>query len=175
VHARTDAATARLAAAVIASLSLGSAGVAWSAADSSAFSSSFAVCGWLSPPPESTSTERVAEMAGVGFNVALPSIDDPGRREDNLRRLDLAAAHGIRWILWDARFARLLDIEPDSPQGGTLIDSIVADYRAHPAFLGYYMGDEPAPPADDPVSWERLVKIHRELRARDPSIRPGTT
>ena len=124
----------------------------------------FYIMGWLSPPAESTSAVRIAELSGAGMNLALQAIADSGRVEDNLRRLDLAAAHGMQCMIWDSRFQRF---DPDDPQDGALVDSIVADYRSHPAFFGYYMGDEP------PRSvFEGAVKFFAPIRARDPEHPP---
>src|ERR1700675_2028918 len=102
----------------------------------------FAIFGWVSPPADSTTDARVAEMAGAGMNLALPAWEDSGRTLDNLTRLDYAAAHGLRCIIWDRRFERFLTLGVETPAGGALIDSIVADYRDRPAFAGYYLGDE---------------------------------
>lgn len=123
----------------------------------------FAIFGWVSPPAESTTDARVAEMAGAGMNLALPAPPDAGRILDNLKRLEYAAAHGLRCIIWDHRFERFLTLGVESPEGGALIDSIVADYRDRPAFAGYYLGDEP--PADE---FPLLGELHAALRARDP-------
>lgn len=124
----------------------------------------FVTFGWVSPPADSTTEARVAEMAGAGLALTLPAWLDQGRLADNLARLDYAATYGMRCLIWDGRFERLNDLDPDSPAGGALLDSIVADYRDHPAFFGYYLGDEP------PVSeYPLLVKLFEGLRQRDPA------
>jgi hypothetical protein len=120
----------------------------------------FALFGWVSPPPESTTAYRYDELAGAGLNVTQPALEDQGRRGDNLRRLDLAAARGLRCLIWEQRFDACF---PGHPGSAALFDSIVADYRAHPGFLGYYMGDEPPPDIYPLLRW-----LHAELRARDP-------
>ncbi len=124
----------------------------------------FVTFGWVSPPAESTTDARVAEMAGAGLTLTLPAWLDAGHRADNLARLDYAAAHGMRCLIWDERFERFHELEPGSPAGGALLDSIVADYRGHPAFFGYYLGDEP------PVSeYPLLAELFEALRQRDPA------
>src|SRR5436189_3705316 len=66
----------------------------------------FTLFGWVSPPNESTTTERIQELAGAGLNVALPAWADSGRRDANLRRLHFAADYGVRCLAWDERFER---------------------------------------------------------------------
>jgi hypothetical protein len=124
-----------------------------------AFEREFQICGWLGPPAESTTAARADEMKEAGLDLWLPAREDSGRREDNLARLELARVRGMRCILWDRRFQ---GIDPDSPAGGVRIDSIVADYKDHPAFFGYDLGDEP-PRASFPL----LARFYAALRARD--------
>lgn len=124
----------------------------------------FVTFGWVSPPASLTTDARIAEMAEAGLTLAVPAWNDSGRREDNLARLDFAAAHGLRCIIWDARFDRFETLDPGSAAGGALLDSIVADYRDRPAFFGYYLGDEP--PRD---IWPLLESIAGPLRQRDPA------
>jgi hypothetical protein len=119
----------------------------------------FYVSGWVCPPTDSTNPARIAELADAGLNLMLPGLADQGRREDNLRRLDLAAEHGIKCIVWDNRFER---IDPFDPSTYGTLDSVVADYRSHPAFLAYYLVDEPRPPYDALGRYQELV------RERDP-------
>lgn len=123
----------------------------------------FVLFGWLSPPPESTTSARVAEMAELGLNLLLPS-QSPGGHDPaaNLRRLDLAAQHGLEVLLFDDRLGRAWRAGFLTPQGAALLDSVVTTYRDHPAFRGWYLGDEPRPP------WDTLAVLHRELQRRDP-------
>src|SRR4029077_2690145 len=123
----------------------------------------FTLFGWVSPPPDPTTPARYAEMAGVGMNVALPEWDDPHARDENFRRLDDAAAAGIRSLGADERFSSVVALGIDTPEALAVVDSIVADYRDRPGFLGYYLGDEPK--SDD---WPVLQKLFPLLRARDP-------
>lgn len=133
------------------------------ARESSAALPAFTLFGWLSPPIESTTVARMTQLAAAGLNVAHRADDDSGSVAANLERLDLAAAVGVRCLIWDRRFERFLTLDPESQRGGALLDSIVADYREHPGFLGYNLGDEPSP-----ESFALLGKLHRTLRARDP-------
>jgi len=124
----------------------------------------FALFGWVSPPPAFTTEAHVAEMADAGLTVMLPYQGDSGAVADNLARLDLAAAHGLRCIVWDRRFERVADLGDSTPAGAALLDSIVADYRDRPAFMAYYLGDEPMPDIM-PV----IAPLFAALRARDPA------
>lgn len=121
----------------------------------------FTLFGWVSPPVESTSSERLAEYAGAGLNVAIPAWGDSGRGEDNLRRMAWAAEHGVRCIAWDRR---LYGVRFDDPKDLAPLDSVAADYRDRPGFLAYYFEDEP--PAEN---FPELARFHAALRERDPA------
>ena len=123
----------------------------------------FALFGWVSPPADSTNAARIGELAGANLNLTLPPWEDQGHVADNLLRLDLDAANGIRGLVFDERFERFLTLDVNSPGGSALLDSIVSTYKDHPGFAGYYLGDEP--PAHQ---FELLGKLHRALRQRDP-------
>jgi hypothetical protein len=123
----------------------------------------FTIFGWVSPPVPYTTADRYAELAGAGMNAAVLAWDDPQERGENLRRLDLAAAVGIRCLIADHRFERVGTLGIDTPEAGVVLDSIVADYRDHPGFLGYYLGDEPKSDA-----WDVLGRVFAQLRTRDP-------
>jgi hypothetical protein len=125
----------------------------------------FTLFGWVSPPPAFADSARYAEMALAGLDLVLPALDDTGGIVDMARaQLELAAANGLRVLVWDARFERMSDpgIDRDS-----LFDVITADYGDHPALAGYYLGDEPM---SDQIPL--LADAHARLRARDPT-RPG--
>src|SRR5262245_1870018 len=123
----------------------------------------FTIFGWVSPPVGYTTAERYAELAGVGMNVATNAWDDPHQRDENLRRLDLAARVGIRCFVHDDRFHRAWLLGLDTPAAAAVIDSIVADYRDHPGFLGYSFLDEPRA-----TDFPALETLFVELRKRDP-------
>ncbi|HKQ58514.1 MAG TPA: hypothetical protein VJY35_11655, partial [Candidatus Eisenbacteria bacterium] len=123
----------------------------------------FTLFGWVAPPVWEQTAARYQELAATGMNAAVLAWEDPQLRESNLARLDLAAEVGIRCLIADHRFERVRDLGIDTPEAGVVIDSIVADYRDHPGFLGYYLGDEPK--SDQ---WPNLTKVFAELRARDP-------
>lgn len=125
----------------------------------------FTLFGWVSPPASFADSARYAEMAQAGLNLALPALDDTGGLADmGPAQLDLAARNGLRVLVWDARFERLIEPGID---GDSLLDVITGDYGSHPALAGYYLGDEPQPDLYPLLAW-----VHAGLRARDPS-HPG--
>jgi len=120
--------------------------------------SGFALFGWVSPPVEFTTPDRLGEMAALGFDVVLPTQDDQGIPADNHVRLDAAAAHGMRCLVYDDRFFHAYLKGITTPAAGAVFDSIVADYRDHPALLGYYLGDEPR------GAWVDTIALFHELK-----------
>lgn len=121
----------------------------------------FALFGWLSPPRESTTVARYQELAATGFNVTLPVLGETGTLADNLVRLDVTRPLGIGNLLLDNDLDSVWARVPASLE---IADRIVARYKDDPAFLGYYLGDEP--PAD---YFPRLGEWFDLLRARDPA------
>lgn len=121
---------------------------------------SFVLFGWCSPPPDSTTAARIDELTASGMNVLVPAWADSGRVSDNLARLAWAHARGARAIVWDQRLERVV---LQGPQTYRWADSVVASYRDDPAFLAYYLGDEP--PASQ---FDDLRQYFALLRTRDP-------
>jgi hypothetical protein len=120
----------------------------------------FTLFGWVSPPLALTMSERYAQMVRAGFNVTVLAWDDTGYVADNLARLDATRSLGLHNLLLDNR---LDSVFAGRPETLPLADTIVAAYRGDPAFLGYYLGDEPR--AD---TFDRLGEWFSILRARDP-------
>lgn len=121
----------------------------------------FALFGWVSPPRDRASAERYAELAGAGFNVTVLAWQDSGTVEDNRARLEWTRPLGVRNLLLDLDLANV-----DLADSTTFfwVDSVVARYRDDPAFLGYYLGDEPGPD-----EFERNANYFELLRRRDPA------
>ena len=124
----------------------------------------FPIFGWVSPPLSETTFERFSEMAHAGFNLVLPAIDDTGGLADSRLQLEAAAANGMKCLVWDNRFTEL-DIQV--PTVIAAMDSILADYRDHPAVAGYYLGDEPPR-----TLFNTLAAVHDLIRRLDPK-NPG--
>lgn len=117
--------------------------------------------GWVSPPTDSTTPARYAELADAGLNATVLAWGDPGTEAANLTRLACMASTGARALLLDNRLDRALEGDPGTP---ALIDSICRAYESHPAFLGYYLGDEPRA-----IRFPLLGEWFRLLRQRDPA------
>ena len=153
--------TPRSALALLALWTLGAAAPAGAASGYGSALPRFALFGWASPPRESTTVERYAELAATGFNVTLTALGETGTWTDNLLRLDVTRPFGLQNLLLDND---LDSVSTSRPSSLALADTIVARYIGDPAFLGYYLGDEP--PAS---SFPRLGEWFEILRARDPS------
>jgi hypothetical protein len=120
----------------------------------------FTLFGWVSPPAWCTTPARYVELAGAGFNVTLPAWADSGSAPENLERLEYTRPLGVRNLLLDND---LDSVGTGDPRALARADSIVARYRDDPAFLGWYLGDEP------PIeTFPRLGEWFQILRARDP-------
>jgi hypothetical protein len=100
----------------------------------------FVLFGWVSPPADSLTPARIAEMAGCGLDLTLPGWQDRGLEADNRERLDWGHAEGLGALVWDARTE---EVDFDTLEGQAPLDSIVADYAVHPGLVAYYFGDEP--------------------------------
>ena len=122
--------------------------------------SPFTLFGWVSPPVAFTSAERYAELANAGLNTTVLAWEDPGTPQENAKRLAYTRPVGVRNLLLDLRLDQVYE---DQPATYALLDTIVAAYQSDPAFLGYYLGDEP--PLEH---FPRLAEWFRLLRAHDP-------
>lgn len=121
----------------------------------------FALFGWVSPPKAFASAERYAELAGAGFDVTVLAWEDEGAAADNFARLAWTRPLGVRNLLLDMDLAKVEAADGDSLRWA---DSVATRYRDDPAFLGYYLGDEPAPD-----EFARNARLFALLRARDPA------
>lgn len=124
----------------------------------------FVLYGWVAPPADSTTPENYAELAAAGFNATVLAWQDPGTVPANLARLECSQPVGVKNLLLDNR---LDHVREDLPATYPLLDAITSDYRDHPAFLGYYLGDEP-----EEDRFPRIAEWFRLLRSRDP-LHPG--
>lgn len=124
----------------------------------------FALFGWVSPPRALASAGRYAELAGAGLDVTVLAWQDSGTVADNRARLDWTRPHGVRNLLLDLD---LLKVPPGDSASLAWADTVAARYRDDPAFLGYYLGDEP--PREEFAEKAWYVAI---LRERDPE-HPG--
>ncbi len=117
--------------------------------------------GWVSPPAESTTAGRYAELAGAGFDLTVLAWQDSGRVADNRARLALCAPLGVKCLIHDRRLERFV---PDDTTTHAWVDSVVAAYAHEPALGGWYLGDEP-----DASEFDLLAAIAARFRRVDPA------
>ncbi len=121
----------------------------------------FALFGWVAPPLDQSTPARYAELAAAGLNLTVLPQNDPGTAPVNLTRLACSAPVGVRNLLLDMRLDRVHEADPGSL---ATLDSIVSTYHDQPAFLGYYLGDEPSR-----AEFPRIAEFFRLLRTHDPT------
>jgi len=112
---------------------------------------------WPGPDASLLNAEVFRLIAEAGFSVNASFL---GSREANLKALDLARAAGLRLMIQDDRVSQLVD----STLPLHVLTRVVADYRSHPAFYGYFITDEP-----NASKFERLGLIVRRLKELDPA------
>jgi hypothetical protein len=121
----------------------------------------FPISYWCGVPVKFISLERYQEVAAAGFTHAMPGLEQGSpTREDNLRILDYCQAVGIKAFLYDRRMPH--GFGPNG-EGKAAIDAIAADYAKHPAFAGYFIGDEPGAGA-----FPALAQTFAYLAEKDP-------
>jgi hypothetical protein len=122
----------------------------------------FPISFWCGVPVKFSSLERYQEVADAGFTYAMPGLEGGVPSvEENRRTLDYCQAVGIKAFLWDRRMPN--GIGPNG-EGKERIDAIVADYASHPAFAGYFIGDEPGAGA-----FPALAQTFAYLAEKDPN------
>jgi len=121
----------------------------------------FPISFWCGVHKNFISLERYKEVADAGFTHAMPNLDGGAPTvEDNRRTLDYCQAVGIKAFLYDGRMPH--GFGPNG-EGKERIDAIVADYAQHPAFAGYFIGDEPGAGA-----FPALAQTFAYLAQKDP-------
>ena len=121
----------------------------------------FPISFWCGVPVKFNTLERYREVADAGFTYTMPNLDaGQPTVEDNRRTLDHCKAVVIKAFLWDSRMPQGLG---PGGEGKERIDAIVADYAAHPAFAGYFIGDEPGAGA-----FPALAQTFAYLAEKDP-------
>lgn len=97
---------------------------------------SFPIMTWVGPKFDYDVEKRLKEVADANFTVNYSR----GSREANLKALDLAQKTGVKLLIGDSRIRPDDDIDLRSLLA---IDSVISDYKDHPALFGYYIRDEP--------------------------------
>jgi hypothetical protein len=119
----------------------------------------FPISYWCGPPADFTTIERYREIKDAGFSFVMPPCSGASR-ELNRKILDLCDEVGLKAFIADGRMPMVISgIEGAESR----LNAIVADYSKHPAFLGYFVTDEPATGA-----FPGLRQVVQYLRQRDP-------
>ncbi len=87
--------------------------------------------------PTEATREKFAEAVEANFNVINFAGATP---EINLRALDIAHELGVKVMIHDNRIMARIDRQRGFKSN---LDSVVKDYKSHPALWGYYIKDEP--------------------------------
>jgi hypothetical protein len=121
----------------------------------------FPISFWCGVPVKFISLERYREVADAGFTYAMPGLEQGAPTvQDNLRTLNYCREVGIKAFLYDGRMPHGLGA---NGEGKSQIDAIVADYAFHPAFAGYFIGDEPGAGA-----FPAMAQTFAYLAQKDP-------
>jgi hypothetical protein len=120
----------------------------------------FPISYWAGPPKEFTTIERYKEIKDAGFTFVMPPVGAT-TVELNKQILDLCGQVGLKAFIQDPRMPLAVNTDPAMMKR---IDDIVADYSKHPAFLGYFMCDEPAGGA-----FSGLADVVARLKDKDPA------
>ena len=101
------------------------------------------IMAWYSIPSDETTVERYQELKDCGFNINFTHMYGMGELK---KELDVAAEVGIKVM------AMANDLY-------TKTDSAVNVIKDHPALYGYFLRDEPLPPAfADLAAWAQRIK-----------------
>jgi hypothetical protein len=111
---------------------------------------------WPGPDATLLNPPAFRLVAEASFSVNMSFL---GGREPNLKALDLARAAGLTLMVQDDRVSKLVE---DQTLSLDVLGAVVADYRSHPAFYGYFITDEP-----NASKFERLGAIVRRLKELD--------
>jgi len=113
---------------------------------------------WPGPDKSLLTLETYQKIAEAGFSLNMSFY---GERDINLKALDLAQQAGIQLLIQDARVAKLVE---DASLPLTSLDPIIAVYKDHPAFWGYFILDEP-----NAAKFDRIAEIFAYLKDKDPA------
>ena len=121
----------------------------------------FPISYWCGPPKQFNTRERYQEVADAGFTYAMQGPEGGGTPEDNKLTLDHCQAAGIKAFVWDGRMPQAVGGDASVKER---INAIVSDYAKHPAFAGYFIGDEPSA-----CAFPGLSEVFAYLAEKDPA------
>ena len=117
----------------------------------------FPIMTWPGPDKSLLTLETFQKIAEAGFSLNMSFF---GERDINLKALDLAQQAAIQLLIQDGRIAKLVE---DTSLPLTSLDPIIAVYKDHPAFWGYFILDEP-----NAAKFDRIAEIFAYLKDKDP-------
>jgi hypothetical protein len=121
----------------------------------------FIITFWCGPPLAEFDDARAAEIAAAGFTTVGAPCEGKTDPAANRRALDVAARHGLRMWIKDARLEKSA---PKRPGWQERIDAAVGDYRDHVALGGYFVTDEPSA-----GEFATVAKVVARLHHADPA------
>ncbi len=117
---------------------------------------------WVGPPREFNT--RAAWQTVKDCNFTVCGQHGGYSAADTRKLLDICAELGLKAMIVDGRTSWQAACDDNHAQ---LIESLVADYGAHPATYGYYILDEPSAEL-----FPALAKVSQELQRQDPGHLP---
>jgi hypothetical protein len=121
---------------------------------------SFPITFWCGPPEPYITIEQYRRIVDAGFTVVMPPCEGASSVELNRKILDTAKRVGLQAIISDTRMPLSIT---GNPKAHDNLKAIVADYRKHPALMGYFLTDEPGA-----NSFAGLAEVVADLRKLDP-------
>lgn len=119
---------------------------------------------WIGPPVTSLNAQTIGDMVDAGLTVSL--AEGGVSREENLRALDSAQKYGIKLLIADDRWGWYSGFGGPMPTDSHYfdrLDSIVDDYKNHPAYYGLFIIDEPSG-----GQYHQIKLIRDHILQRDP-------
>jgi hypothetical protein len=116
---------------------------------------------WCGPPLAEFDDRRAEEIVAAGFTIVGPPCEGGTDPDQNRRALAVAARHGLKMWIADARFNERARTLPEWEQQ---LATAVASYKGHPALGGYFVTDEPSA-----RQFDDLALIVSRLRQNDPA------
>ena len=124
----------------------------------------FHISFWCGPPPEFQTLARYKEIKEANFTLAFPACIGGASVEQNKKILDFCQQVGLKAMIMDGRMVHSIEGNADRKRA---LDTMVADYREHPALFGYHIVDEPSAPA-----FAGIAEVMGFLKEKDPA-HPG--
>jgi hypothetical protein len=113
----------------------------------------FPMVAWIGPAAPVFKGGVVQDFVDAGMNVNC--FAQGGSLAANLQALDAAQLKGVKMIIEDERYFTLFKTPAAYPADLEKLDKIIDDYKDHPAYLGFFVDDEPHKDRFDVV---RMIK-----------------